>query len=122
MGKHARKRRRGWVLPVIITSVLASVLALAAGTAHVLNARSAPVSRQTPLPRFTSDPAFPEPPQTPSAPAKTIVTYAVRPGDTLTGIAREKCGHPGDWQELQRINHIGNPNAITAGKVITITC
>lgn len=117
MGKHARKRRRGWVLPVIITSVLASVLALAAGTAHVLNARSA----GRPLPVFTSDPSFPEPPQTPSAPARTI-TYTVHPGDSLTGIARSQCGHPDDWASLQKVNHIGNPNAISAGEIIRIAC
>ena len=57
------------------------------------------------------------------APATTgAATYRVRPGDTLSGIARSK-GVPGGWENLYRINRetIGkNPGLIYPGQRLTL--
>lgn len=52
----------------------------------------------------------------PSRPAtRQAGTYAVRPGDTLAGIA---AAHGTTWQALAALNHIPNPNLIYVGHVL----
>ena len=48
---------------------------------------------------------------------KTNVTYTVKSGDTLSGIASK---YGTTYQELARINNISNPNLIYPGQVIKI--
>lgn len=118
MGKHTRKRRLRWVLPVV-TAALA--LGAGIGTAHILNARSASVSHPGPLPTFTSDPSYPaaqRSSQPPVAPSASSVTHIVVSGDNLTQVALKYC-HTADWMSVASRNHIGNPNAITPGEKIT---
>jgi LysM repeat protein len=49
-------------------------------------------------------------------------TYTVRPGDTLSGIARRFYGNPADWTWLYHVNEsvVRNPNSIYAGEVLKI--
>jgi hypothetical protein len=54
--------------------------------------------------------------------AKPAVTWTVRPGDTLSGIAAA-LGLPGGWQALYAANRPligGDPDAIAAGSVLTV--
>src|SRR5690606_26061342 len=44
-------------------------------------------------------------------------TYTVRRGDTLSGIAQR---HGTNWQTLQRLNNISNPNLIYPGQVLRL--
>jgi len=50
------------------------------------------------------------------------VTYLIRPGDTLYGIAREKCGNPDDFRALAVNNGIRYADRINAGAVLRIAC
>jgi LysM repeat protein len=56
-------------------------------------------------------------PPAPPPPSPAPGTYIVKPGDTLSLIA-SRFGTT--WQELQRINHIPNPNLIYPGQVIVL--
>jgi LysM repeat protein len=49
-------------------------------------------------------------------------TYAVRTGDTLSGIAQQFYGHASDWQWLDHINQarISDPNLIYTGQVFSV--
>jgi LysM repeat protein len=49
-------------------------------------------------------------------------TYTVRPGDTLSSIARRFYGNPADWTWLWHVNSsvVHNPNSIHAGEVLKI--
>ncbi len=46
-------------------------------------------------------------------------TYTVRPGDTLTEIAKR---FGSDWQRLADLNGLMNPNLIKVGQVLTLPC
>jgi LysM repeat protein len=52
----------------------------------------------------------------------TTRTYTVRPGDTLSAIARRFYGNPADWPWLYHVNSsvISNPNEIYVGEVLKI--
>ncbi len=49
-------------------------------------------------------------------------TYAVRTGDTLSGIAQQFYGHASDWQWLDDLNRakIADPNLIYTGQVFSV--
>jgi LysM repeat protein len=49
-------------------------------------------------------------------------TYAVRTGDTLSGIAQQFYGHASDWQWLDHVNRakIADPNLIYTGQVFSV--
>ena len=49
-------------------------------------------------------------------------TYTVRPGDTLSGIARRFYGQAGAWPRLYQVNRaeIGGPGLIHAGQVLRV--
>jgi len=49
-------------------------------------------------------------------------TYTVRPGDTLSSIAKRFYGSPADWTWLYHVNSsvVHDPNSIYAGEVLTI--
>ena len=55
----------------------------------------------------------------PPAPAH----YTVRPGDTLTGIARHEYGNAADWPALWWINRhaVPNPDVIAAGQRLALS-
>jgi LysM repeat protein len=52
----------------------------------------------------------------------TTRTYTVRPGDTLSSIARRFYGNPADWTWLWHVNSsvVHDPNSIYAGEVLKI--
>lgn len=52
-----------------------------------------------------------------SQPTQKTITYTVKAGDTLSGIASR---YGTTYQELARINNIPNPNLIHVGQVLTI--
>jgi len=53
----------------------------------------------------------------PVTPPPGATTYTVKPGDTLSSIARKYGTSPG---ELQKINQLANPNQIRVGTVIVV--
>lgn len=55
----------------------------------------------------------------PKVEVNTGVTYTVKSGDTLSGIASK---YGTTYQELARINNISNPNLIYPGQVLKISC
>lgn len=57
-----------------------------------------------------------------AAPAAPIPEwrYTVRPGDTLIGIARMYLRQPGDWRQVQRLNHVLNPLRLLPGSSLRI--
>lgn len=62
-------------------------------------------------------PSQPTPTTVPSKPAQTTITYTVKKGDTLSGIASR---YGTTYQELAKINGISDPNKIYPGQVLTI--
>ena len=61
-------------------------------------------------------------PSTPSAttarPTPTTGTYTVRPGDTLSRIAK---AHGTTWQALAKLNGLADPNVIEVGQVLKVS-
>ncbi len=50
------------------------------------------------------------------------VSYIIKSGDTLSGIALEFCGNAFLYPALAALNHIANPNLIYTGDTLTIDC
>lgn len=46
--------------------------------------------------------------------------YAVKPGDTLTGVAAAYLQKPGDWRKLQRLNRVAEPRRLVPGSSLRI--
>lgn len=46
--------------------------------------------------------------------------YTIRPGDTLIGIGRAYLHNPGNWGQLQRLNHVINPYRLIPGTSLRI--
>ena len=118
--KHARRSRRPAVLATAGVSAAAAVsasivlsgqgppaeakisLAPALNDAHVLQAALA----RMPAVAHRAGP----------------VTYLIRPGDTLSGIAGKECGNPADYRALAVNNGIRYADRINAGAVLKIAC
>jgi len=62
-------------------------------------------------------PVTPVPTPRPVTPPPGASTYTVKPGDTLSSIARSHGTSPG---ELQKLNHLPNPNQIKVGMTIVV--
>jgi nucleoid-associated protein YgaU len=74
----------------------------------------------TPTPTSAAHKAVPAAPEPPSAKKRV---YTVRPGDSLSAIARRELGNEGRWRELYAMNRavIGpNPDMIRPGMVLTL--
>jgi LysM repeat protein len=92
----------------IIAEVSSKINALASETQRGLNALAEAINVTPQVPttqRFSDD--FPS----------TGVLYTVRPGDTLSGIAR---AHGARVRDIQNANRIPNPNALQAGQELVI--
>jgi len=48
------------------------------------------------------------------------LTYTVKPGDSLWGIARTHCGAGSDYPALEKANHVSS--IIYSGEKITLSC
>ncbi len=92
----------------IIAEVNSKINALASETQRGMNALAQAINVTPQVPttqRFSDD--FPS----------TGVLYTVRPGDTLSGIAR---AHGARVRDIQNANRISNPNALQAGQELVI--
>jgi LysM repeat protein len=65
--------------------------------------------------------AAPAAPQAPAA-AQTVQTYTVKPGDTLTKIAREHLGNANAYMEIFNANRdqLSDPDKIKPGQVLKL--
>ena len=111
-GRHRGKAR--WHAKALTVITGAVIIAGAAGYA---SGRHSPVV-PPPVSRVTI--------QLKASPAVTIpsrpVMYTVRAGDSLWSIAQQHCGSGTKWRDLQNLNHIGDPQVIPTGGVITLGC
>lgn len=118
--KHARNPLR-WI-PVLTLAGIAVI-----GSVSV-NAYSTP--RQQALSSTVSAPASTpqdKPPLTMKVPQETapaVLTYTVRSGENLWGVAVKFCGNGNDWHGLLKASPgLGlNPNAISPGEKVQIDC
>jgi len=113
-GAHRKPPRR---LPLaflaclgIMGAALAVVLLIPPGTAP-------DVVLPAPVPTHSVHPVAPHPVRPSRSPSDR---YTVRLGDTLTSIAKSKCGNADDWPSIQQAN--GITPALNPGQVITIKC
>ncbi|WP_251058508.1 MULTISPECIES: LysM peptidoglycan-binding domain-containing protein [unclassified Streptomyces] len=77
----------------------------------------------TPTPGSAAHKAVPAAPAPKPAPAAKKRTYTVKPGDSLSAIARRELGNEGRWRELYAMNKgvVGtNPDLIRPGMVLTL--
>ncbi|MBT2466328.1 LysM peptidoglycan-binding domain-containing protein [Streptomyces sp. ISL-66] len=75
----------------------------------------------TPTPASAAHKAVPAAPMKPAPKAQR--TYTVRPGDSLSAIARRELGNEGRWRELYAMNKgvVGsNPDMIHPGMKLTL--
>ncbi|MEU8461790.1 LysM domain-containing protein [Streptomyces sp. NPDC029003] len=75
----------------------------------------------SPSPASAAHKAVPVPPK--QAPAAKKRTYTVKPGDSLSAIARHELGNEARWRELYAMNRgvVGaNPDLIHPGTVLTL--
>ena len=56
--------------------------------------------------------------------ASVLDIYQVRPGDSLSGIARSDCGSPADWTGIYERNksEVKDPDLIYAGQQLVLDC
>lgn len=57
---------------------------------------------------------------TPTHSADHATTHTVVRGETLSGIAAQQYGDPGQWRPIADANQLDNPRLITAGQVLAI--
>jgi nucleoid-associated protein YgaU len=73
---------------------------------------------------LTVDSSLPQPaaPAAPAAAAPAERTYTVKPGDTLSGIAKEFYGHAGEYMKIFDANKdkLTNPDVIRDGQELVI--
>lgn len=92
----------GTVAPAPALTIAAAPQSPAADTGHVRVLRTAPV--------------------VPVAVTTASVRVTVRPGDTLSAIARRVCGDPGDYWALAYNNALPDPDRIYPGQVLKAAC
>jgi nucleoid-associated protein YgaU len=76
-----------------------------------------------PQPQSGSDPRVrvePPPPQPPPTPPPPELTYTVKDGDTLSGIAREQLGSARRAAEIAELNGVPDPGRIRPGQVLKL--
>ncbi|MFD3780236.1 LysM peptidoglycan-binding domain-containing protein, partial [Streptomyces sp. NPDC058612] len=89
---------------------------------HPVSPARGPGAPHTPSPASAAHKAVPAAPM-PAPAAKKKRTYTVRPGDSLSLIARRELGNEGRWRELYAVNKgvVGsNPDLIRPGMVLTL--
>ena len=102
--------------------VVAPATATFAGHPSPRRARHPATAPAAPVPAAPA-PARPATPARPARPGRpTPRTYVVRPGDTLSGIARRELGAAGRWRDLVDLNPAvaANPDRIHAGTVLLL--
>jgi len=117
MGRHSRSRH--WRTGGVTAALLVTVLLLG------VRASDSPVPAG--VPAAASVRLRPAPPAGKPPPARAIASpesYVITPGASLWGVARSFCGDPQDWRQLWKanMNEIMNPNVISPGQVIVISC
>jgi Lysozyme like domain/LysM domain len=101
------------------SAVTGAIAAAAAVLAAPLSAHAAPA-----VPRAPVRPVLDDAHVRYHAPARPAADrlYAVRRGDTLSGIAGRFCGSPADYPALAAANGIRDADLIFAGSLIRIAC
>jgi len=116
-GRHRRPSRTGTAVAaagsgLAVTAIIAGTPA--AASAGTLPAPSAPVSSEHLPVRAVAD----------TIRAAQPLTVSVQSGDTLSEIARDRCGNPADWTGIYAANKgkISDYNMIYPGQVFTLSC
>ncbi|GAA2616305.1 MULTISPECIES: LysM peptidoglycan-binding domain-containing protein [Streptomyces] len=82
-----------------------------------------PGAMHTPTPHSAAHKAVPAAPMPKPAPAAKKRTYTVKPGDSLSAIARQELGNEARWRELYAMNKgvVGpSPDLLRPGTVLTL--
>lgn len=133
--RRIRQRRTplwiGMIARVLVTGAVITGLLAAVPDISTLWAASAPAAhataegqarQRTPVraPAASADHATPR--RAPATVRAESLAYVVRPGDTLSSIARRLGGRSGNWTWLYSTNrsHIHHPDLIYPGEVLTV--
>jgi LysM repeat protein len=126
--RHARRRARKSLRPVIITGGgAAGVMALGWGYI-ILAGGSTPAAVGAQLGTGTQDviqapAALASAPAAASLPAAaTLAAVTVKPGDTLSQLAAQVCGTAADALPLAYNNHLASPDKLRPGQVLRVRC
>ena len=113
-GAHRKPPRR---LPLAFLACLGIIGAALAIVLLIPPSTAPDATPPAPLPSHSVRPVTSHPVRPSRSPSDR---YTVRLGDTLTSIAKSKCGNADDWPSIQQAN--GITPALNPGQVITIKC
>ena len=107
--RRRSRKRRGWVMPLVLTGGLAGALWL-----HLESTRPAAETPRPPPPRAAPVPAPPPKPE-----ARTV-RYVVQPGDSLWRIAAALKGDARRWPELLASSDGVDPARLRPGQELRL--
>lgn len=110
-GRHRRPSRAGTAMAAAGTGLAATVILT--GTAASASTLPAPSPEHLPLRAISGMIRSAQP-----------LTVTVHSGDSLSGIAKDRCGNPADWTGIFTANKSKIPdyNLIYPGQVLTVAC